>query len=159
MATQHDNLDSGNLVNITLGATFIIIAVAAFNVVSTLLLAVNEKKGDMAILQTMGASNAEIRQIFLLQGAVIAAIGVGLGVLLGLTLSLSLPSLASMIEAVMGISLLDTSVYPVDTLPSDIRIIDVMWVAVASFILTLIATVFPAIRASKQNPAVVLKYD
>ncbi len=139
--------------------TFIIIAVAAFNVVSTLLLAVNEKQGDMAILQTMGASTVEIKRIFLLQGAVIAAIGVSIGVLIGVLLSLSVPYLASLLEGLLGFSLLDTSVYPVDTLPSDIRVLDVLLVAVISFVLTLVATVFPALKASKQNPAVVLKYD
>ncbi|NRA41808.1 MAG: lipoprotein-releasing ABC transporter permease subunit [Pseudomonadales bacterium] len=139
--------------------TFIIIAVAAFNVVSSLLLSVQEKKPDMAILQTMGASQRQIRQVFLLQGIVIGCIGVLLGVLLGVVLSSLLPSIAGVIEQLLGIQLLNSEIYPIDALPSEIRITDVLAVGAISFMLTLAATLSPAWIAARQKPAEVLRYE
>ncbi len=139
--------------------TFIIIAVAAFNVISTLLLAVNEKKSDMAILQTMGASLSDIRTIFLYQGILIGLIGVSAGALLGVLLSINIVHVAAIIESLLGFQLLDSAIYLVDTLPSELLVSDVGWVALLSFLLTAIATLIPAWVVSKQDPASVLKYE
>ena len=139
--------------------TFIIIAVAAFNVVSTLLLAVNEKKSDMAILQTMGASLGDIRLLFLMQGFIIGALGVLLGALLGVVLSLNIVHVATFIESILGFQLLDSAIYPVDALPSQLLFSDVILVCSMSFLLTVTATIAPAWVVSKHDPATVLSYE
>ena len=139
--------------------TFIIIAVAAFNVVSTLLLAVNEKKSDMAILQTMGASLADVRTVFLVQGVIIGLFGVMLGAMSGVFFSINIVHVAAMIEGVVGFQLLDSAVYPVDSLPSLLLFSDVLLVCALSFSLTVFATLIPAWVVSKQDPASVLKYE
>lgn len=139
--------------------TFIIIAVAAFNVVSTLLLAVNEKKSDMAILQTMGASLGDIRLLFLMQGFIIGALGVLLGALLGVVLSLNIVHVATFIESILGFQLLDSAIYPVDALPSQLLFSDVILVCTMSFLLTVAATIAPAWVVSKHDPATVLSYE
>lgn len=139
--------------------TFIIIAVAAFNVVSTLLLAVNEKKSDMAILQTMGASLADVRTIFLVQGVIIGLFGVTLGAISGVFVSLNVVYVAGFIERLLGFQLLDSAIYPVDSLPSVLLFSDVGLVCFLSFALTVVATIIPAWVVSKQDPAAVLKYE
>lgn len=145
--------------NMVLLLVFIIIAVAAFNVVSTLVLAVNDKAGDVAILRTMGASRKQILWIFVVQGAVIGLVGVALGTLLGIIFSLFISSGISGLEQLLGYQFLQTDVYPIDHLPSDIRWLDVGVIAVVALLLSVLATIVPALQASRVEPAKVLRYE
>lgn len=138
---------------------FIIIAVAAFNVVSTLVLAVNDKAADIAILRTMGCNNRQILAIFIVQGMVIGVVGVAIGVLLGVLLSLVLSDGVHALEQLIGYQFLRTEVYPVDHLPTDIRALDVLVVALVALLLSILATLFPAWQASRIDPARVLRYE
>ena len=137
----------------------IIIAVAVFNVVSTLVLAVNDKSADIAMLRTMGCSRKQVLGIFLVQGSVIGIAGVVVGVVLGVLLSLVVSDGVSWIEQVSGYRFLETDVYPIDHLPSDLRMADVAKIAGISVLLSLVASVIPAWRASRIEPAEVLRYE
>ena len=138
-------------------ALVVIIAVAAFNVISSLLMAVNDKRGNIAIMRSMGAKPAHIWRIFLVQGSLVGFIGVVLGVLLGLVFSTLISPLVAGLERVLSIQFLKGDVYPITYLPSAIAWEDVIWVAVVSFVLTIVASLFPAWRASKLQPASVLR--
>lgn len=138
---------------------FIIIAVAAFNVISTLVLAVNDKARDIAILRTLGANSRQILLIFISQGALIGFIGVSVGIVLGLLFSEFISSGISVLEHVLNYQFLKTDVYPIDHLPSDIRWLDVLLVAVVAFTLSVLATIVPAWLASRVDPAKVLRYE
>lgn len=145
--------------NMVLLLVFIIIAVAAFNVVSTLVLAVNDKAGDVAILRTMGASRRQILGIFVVQGTVIGLLGVSIGVALGLLFSLVISDGIGWLEQMLDYHFLKTDVYPVDHLPSDIRWLDVVVVAAVAQMLSILATIIPALQASRVDPAKVLRYE
>lgn len=138
---------------------FIIIAVAAFNVVSTLVLAVNDKQADIAILRTMGCSSKQLIAIFVVQGLVIGLLGVLGGVILGVLLSLGVDDLVKLIEQLFNHQFLQTEVYPIDYLPSDIHLQDVIVVSAVAMLLSTLATVFPAIRAIRLQPAEVLRHE
>lgn len=133
-----------------------VIAVAAFNVVSSLVLVVFDKRGDIAILRTLGAKPTDVAKIFLWQGAMIGIVGVILGALSGVLLSLAVPSLVDMLETVLGIQFLSTDVYPVSFIPVEILPSDVILVAVVSFVLCLLSALYPARRAARLAPATVL---
>lgn len=137
----------------------IIIGVAAFNVVSTLVLAVNDKSSDIAILRTMGASNKQIMRLFIWQGSMIGAIGVFWGVLIGVGLSLTVGDLLQLLESLLQTEILSSNIYPVDYLPSEVQISDVLIVASSAFLLSICASLFPAWQASKLDPANVLRYE
>ena len=136
---------------------FMVITVALFNVVSSLVMVVTDKRADIAILKTMGAGTRDVLRIFLVHGVVIALIGTGLGVVLGCALSLWLPELVSTIEGWFGFQFLQTSVYPVDYIPSDLRMSDVAVIAGSAIVMSIIATVYPALRASRVEPAKALR--
>ncbi len=138
---------------------FIIIAVAAFNVVSTLILAVNDKAADIAILRTMGATRHQILGIFIIQGAVIGVVGVVIGVIVGIIFSVAVSDGVTWLEHFIGYQFLKTDVYPIDHLPSDIRGVDVIIVALIALFLSIFATIIPALQASKMEPAKVLRYE
>ena len=137
----------------------IIMAVAAFNVVSTLVLAVNDKAGDIAILRTMGCSDRQISGIFLLQGLLIGLTGVGLGVLLGVVFSTAVSDGVRWVEQLTGVRFLQTDVYPVDHLPSEILLSDIAVVAGVALALSVLASWFPAWLARRMQPARVLRYE
>lgn len=137
----------------------IIIAIAVFNVVTALIMGVLDKQGEIAILRAMGAGTGTVIGAFFVQGAVIGVTGVGLGVLFGCILAYWTPDLAGALESVMGIRFLNTTVYPIDYLPSDIRLSDVLSVAFAAMGMALTASLYPAWRASRLNPADVLRYE
>ena len=137
----------------------LIIAVAAFNLVSTLVMVVNEKSADIAILRTLGATPKTIMGIFIVQGAVIGIVGTALGVAAGVILSLNITALADALQRVFHIQLVSSSVYIVDYLPSHIQISDVVEIAAAALILSLLATIYPAWRASKIHIAEALRYE
>ncbi|MDP2809009.1 MAG: lipoprotein-releasing ABC transporter permease subunit [Rhodocyclaceae bacterium] len=137
----------------------LIVAVAAFNIVSTLVMAVQDKQADIAILRTLGASPGGIMQIFIVQGALIGVIGLAMGVAGGVVLALNVETVVPAIERVFGIQFLAKDVYYISDLPSDLQWRDVGIITGVSFVLTLIATLYPSWRASRVNPAEALRYE
>jgi len=137
----------------------LIVAVAAFNIVSTLVMAVTDKQADIAILRTLGASPASIMKIFIVQGALIGTIGMAMGVAGGVALALNIDVVVPAIERLFGIHFMAKDVYYISELPSKLEVRDVVYIASVSFILTLLATLYPSYRASKTNPAEALRYE
>jgi len=137
----------------------LIVAVAAFNIVSTLVMAVTDKQADIAILRTLGASPGSIMSIFMVQGALIGFIGLGLGVLGGVTLALNVDVVVPFIERMLGTQLMSKEVYYISNLPSELQWRDVITITVVSFVLSLVATIYPSWRASRVNPAEALRYE
>jgi lipoprotein-releasing system permease protein len=137
----------------------LIIVVAAFNIVSSLMMAVKDKNADIAILRTLGASPGGITKIFLIQGTVIALLGTLLGVIGGVSLALNVETVVPFLESLLGFKFLAKDVYQITDLPSELRIPDVTTTATVSFLLTLLATIYPSYRAAKVNPAEALRYE
>jgi len=138
---------------------FSIIAVAAFNVVSSLVLVVFDKQGNIAILRTLGASPGDIATIFVMQGAMIGVVGVVLGALLGALGSLAVPDLVAGLEGLLDINFLNTDVYPVSFLPVDLLLRDVLLVGGIALVMCVVAAIYPALRAARLAPALVLNQD
>jgi lipoprotein-releasing system permease protein len=134
----------------------LVIAVASFNIVSTLIMAVNEKQGDIAILKTMGASSKTIMLTFICQGLVNGVVGCLFGSLCGVYLALNLTSIITKVEEVMGITFLSGDIYFINYLPSVLLTSDVYTTIITALIMSLIATIYPAWRATKIEPAKVL---
>ncbi|TDG14000.1 lipoprotein-releasing ABC transporter permease subunit [Seongchinamella unica] len=147
---------SRDLVSILL---FSIIAVAAFNVVSSLVLVVFDKQDNIAILRTLGASGADIAWIFVLQGAMIGTVGVICGSLLGALLSQLVPGMVAGLEQLLGVRFLNTDVYPVSFLPVDLLLRDVLTVSGVALAMCLVAAIYPARRAARLAPAAVLNQE
>lgn len=137
----------------------LIVAVAAFNIVSTLVMVVTDKQSDIAILRTLGASPRSIMGIFMVQGALIGIIGTIIGTVGGVSLSLNLDTVVPFVERLFGIQILDPAVYYISVLPSDLHWDDVWTICTISLILGLVATLYPAWRASKTQPAEALRYE
>jgi lipoprotein-releasing system permease protein len=135
-----------------------VIAVAAFNIVSTLVMSVAEKRRDIAVLRTLGASAARIMAVFVIHGLALALLGILLGAALGGALALNIAPLAAWLEALTGRYLFDPSVYFISSLPSRLLWSDVAYVVAAALVLSLLATLYPAWRASRIAPAEVLRY-
>ncbi len=138
---------------------FLIVAVAAFNIVSTLVMAVQEKYADIAILRTLGASPASIMSIFVLQGSIIGLVGLGAGVIGGLLIANNLDVVIPALEALTGATLWNKEIYYVSELPSRVLPADVISIVSVSFVLTLLAALYPSWRASRVNPAEALRYE
>ncbi|HJV26377.1 MAG TPA: lipoprotein-releasing ABC transporter permease subunit [Aromatoleum sp.] len=138
---------------------FLIVAVAAFNIVSTLVMAVQEKQADIAILRTLGASPRSIMTVFVLQGAVIGMVGLLGGVAGGLLLAHNLDVVIPALEKITGATLWNREVYFISELPSKVLWSDVVTIVSVSFVLTLVATLYPSWRASRVNPAEALRYE
>jgi len=138
---------------------FLIIAVAAFNIISSLVMAVKDKQSDIAILRTLGAEPKSITKIFMIQGAVIGIVGTALGLVGGITLALNVDVVVPFIEHVFGIKFLSKDVYYISELPSELRAPDVLVTGVVSLVLSLLATIYPSYRAAKTNPAEALRYE
>ncbi len=138
---------------------FIIVAVAAFNVVSTLILVVTDKQADIAILRTLGISPRTVMAIFMVQGTVIGVMGTLFGAILGMSLSLTISDLVVFIEELFSIQFLKSDVYPVSQLPSDLRGFDVLVVCSVAIGMSFLATLFPSWRATKVQPAEALRYE
>ncbi|MEM8563258.1 MAG: lipoprotein-releasing ABC transporter permease subunit [Pseudomonadota bacterium] len=136
-----------------------IIAVAAFNVVSSLVLVVFDKQGDIAILRTLGASPGDIASIFIMQGAMIGLVGVVLGAILGSLGGLAAPSAVAWLERVFDVSFLNTDVYPVSFIPVDLLPKDILIVGGVALVMCVVAAIYPALRASRLAPAMVLNQD
>ncbi len=137
-------------------AMVLVIGVACFNIISTLIMAVKDKQGDIAIQRTLGANNRFIRQIFLWYGLQSGMKGAVSGIILGVLVSLNLTAIIKWIEGLLGAKLLSDGVYFIDFLPSEIHWGDIVLVLVATIALSLVASLYPAIRASKLEPAKVL---
>jgi len=137
----------------------LIVAVAAFNIVSTLVMAVTDKQPDIAILRTLGASPGAIMQIFIVQGALIGVIGMFLGVAGGIALAVNIDVVVPFLERLLSIRFLSREVYYITELPSDLQRGDVIVIALVSLALSLLATIYPSWRASRVNPAEALRYE
>ncbi len=137
----------------------LIVAVAAFNIVSTLVMVVTDKQADIAILRTLGASPASIMRIFMLQGVVIGVVGTGLGVVLGVALALNISTLVPAIEHLFGVHFLSSDVYQISELPSKLDMADVWVIAGVSLVLSWLATLYPSWRAAQTQPAEALRYE
>ncbi|HEY0665285.1 MAG TPA: lipoprotein-releasing ABC transporter permease subunit [Gallionella sp.] len=137
----------------------LIVAVAAFNIVSTLVMAVTDKQADIAILRTLGASPRSIMKIFIVQGVVIGLVGTLLGCVGGIVLALNLDVVVPFIENLFGVQFLAKDVYYINELPSDLHYDEVMLVAGMSFLISMLATLYPSYRASKTQPAEALRYE
>lgn len=137
-------------------AMVLVIGVACFNIISTLIMAVKDKRGDIAIQRTLGANNGFIRRIFLWYGLISGMKGALFGIALGVLISLNLTEMIKALENVFEVKLLSDGVYFIDFLPSELDWKDVVWVLLATLILSLFASLYPAIRASKLEPAKVL---
>ena len=138
---------------------FLIIAIAAFNVIAMLIMSVINKRGEIAILKSQGASNRGILAIFLVQGTTIGLFGALLGTLLGSIGAWYVSDLLAGFQTLVGTRFLDVSVYPIDYLPSDLRVTDVVMVVAMALVLNLLATLYPAWRAARVQPAVELRYE
>lgn len=136
-----------------------VIAVAAFNIVSTLVMVVKDKQSDIAILRTVGARPSSILKIFITQGSIVGIAGTLAGVLFGVLIALNLESIVGFFEATLGIKFLAADVYFISDLPSELRIPDVAKIAVIALVLALISTLYPAWVAAKTAPAEALRYD
>ena len=135
----------------------LIVAVAAFNIVSSLVMLVADKKSDIAILRTLGMSPGEIRAVFMVQGIVIGVFGTLVGTGLGLAIASNLSGFVAWIEETFNQQLFNA--YFVNYLPTEIRTGDVAFVATAAFVLSFIATLYPSSKASKTEPAEALRYE
>jgi lipoprotein-releasing system permease protein len=137
----------------------LIVAVAAFNLVSTLVMLVTDKQADIAILRTLGQSPRSIMGVFMVQGVLVGTLGIVLGVLFGVLLSLNLSPIVKWIETSFGISFLSADVYYISELPSDMQWSDVGWITVTAFVFCIFATLYPAWRAARIEPAAALRYE
>ncbi len=137
----------------------LIVAVAAFNIVSTLVMAVTDKQPDIAILRTLGATPGSIMKIFIVNGSLIGVVGTLIGVVTGVISALNVDVVVPFIERVFHVQFLSKQVYLITELPSDLHRGDVIAIAVVSLILSLLATLYPSWRASRVNPAEALRYE
>ena len=137
----------------------LIVAVAAFNIVSTLVMVVTDKRADIAILRTLGATQGQILRIFISQGAIIGVIGTILGLTVGLLVSMNIDVIVPAIESFFGTQFLAKDVYYIAEIPSEVDPSDVIWICVVSFTLTILATIYPSVKASRVKPTDALRYE
>ena len=137
----------------------LIVAVAAFNLVSTLVMTVTDKRADIAILRTLGASPKSIMGIFVVQGAMVGVIGTLAGLLLGLGIAFNIDVLVPALERLLNASFLPKDIYLISRMPSEPQYADIMPIAVIALILSFLATLYPSWRASRVNPAEALRYE
>ncbi|WP_409526077.1 lipoprotein-releasing ABC transporter permease subunit [Nitrincola sp. MINF-07-Sa-05] len=138
---------------------FLIVFVAAFNIVSTLVMVVTDKRNDIAILRTMGATPGGIMRIFMVQGTVIGFIGTTLGLVLGIILALTVSDLVAWVERTLGIQFLSADVYFISYLPSQLQLNDLVMITITAFSISFLATLYPAWKASRTQPAEALRYE
>lgn len=138
---------------------FLIVAVAAFNIVSTLVMVVTDKRADIAILRTLGLSPGEIMGVFMVQGTFIGLVGVILGLVGGILLAFNVNAIVSWIELLFNIKFLDPNIYYISDLPSDPHWSDILVIGLGAFGLTVFATLYPAWRGARTQPAEALRYE
>ncbi|MBK1672229.1 lipoprotein-releasing system transmembrane subunit LolC [Ectothiorhodospira shaposhnikovii] len=137
----------------------LIVAVAAFNIVSTLVMVVIDKQSDIAILRTLGMTPFSVMLVFMVQGTLIGVVGTVFGVIGGISLALNVETIVPAIESLLGLKFLSPDVYYISDLPSDLKLSDVTRIGLLAFGLTVIATLYPAWRASRTQPADALRYE
>jgi lipoprotein-releasing system permease protein len=137
----------------------LIVLVAAFNIISTLIMVVMEKNKDIAILKSMGASSTSILKIFTIEGGVIGVVGTILGTILGLGAAFNLEKITDFVERLFGFKILSSDVYYIDKLPSQVNPMDVTFIVLTAVLISLLATLYPSWRASKLDPAEALRYE
>jgi lipoprotein-releasing system permease protein len=137
----------------------LIVLVAAFNIISTLIMVVMEKNKDIAILKSMGAPSRSILKIFIIEGGVIGVVGTILGTILGLGAAFNLEKITGFVENLFGFKILSSDVYYIDKLPSQVNPFDVTMIVMAAILISLLATLYPSWRASKLDPAEALRYE
>lgn len=137
----------------------LIIGVAAFNIVASLVMVVTDKTTDIAVLRTLGMSPQGVVKIFFVQGAIIGWAGVAIGVALGVILAINVPTIVPILEQTLGFQIMPGDVYYVTQIPSELELRDVLVIAIAAFVLTSLATLYPARRAALVNPAAALRYE
>jgi lipoprotein-releasing system permease protein len=137
----------------------LIVAVAAFNLVSTLVMTVTDKRADIAILRTLGASPRSIMGVFVVQGAMVGVIGTLAGLLLGLGIAFNIDVIVPALERALNASFLPKDIYLISRMPSDPQSSDIVPIAVISLVLAFVATIYPSWRASRVNPAEALRYE
>jgi len=137
----------------------LIIGVAAFNIVASLVMVVTDKTTDIAVLRTLGMSPQGVVKVFFVQGAVIGWAGVAIGLVLGVVLALNVPALVPILEQFFGFQIMPGDVYYVTNIPSELESQDVTVIAISAFVLTSLATLYPARRAALVNPAAALRYE
>jgi len=138
---------------------FLIVAVAAFNIVSTLVMVVTDKRADIAVLRTLGASPGGVMAVFMVQGTAIGVAGTLLGVVGGVLLGWNVEPIVAAIERAFGVHFLDPSIYYISALPSDVRASDVVAIGLGAFLMSVVATLYPAWRAARTDPAEALRYE
>ena len=137
----------------------LIVAVAAFNLVSTLVMSVTDKRADIAILRTLGASPRSIMGVFVVQGALVGVIGTLAGLVFGLLIAFNIDVIVPAIERLFNASFLPSSIYLISRMPSDPQSADILPIAVISLVLAFLATLYPSWRASRVQPAQALRYE
>jgi lipoprotein-releasing system permease protein len=137
----------------------LIIAVAAFNLVSTLVMTVTEKQADIAILRTLGASPRSIMKIFIVQGAIAGLLGTLVGVGLGVVISMNIDIIVPFIERLLGVQFLPKEIYVINKMPSELRWTDVSVIGGFSIVMAFLATIYPSWSASRVKPAEALRYE
>lgn len=158
--TQGSLFQAVKMEKIVIGSLLmIIIAVAAFNIVSSLVLMVADKRSDIAVLRTMGASARQVMAIFIVQGSAVGFIGTLIGALLGCGIALSLTAIMEFFESLLGMAMFDPDVYFISQLPSILLWQDVAFICTVALLLSFIATLYPAYRAAKIEPAEALRYE
>lgn len=137
----------------------LIIAVAAFNLISTLVMTVTDKQADIAIMRTLGASPGSIMKIFMIQGGLVGLLGTGLGVGLGVLVGANVDVIVPFIERLLGVQFLPKDIYLISNMPSDLRSADVITIACIAIVLAFLATLYPSWRAARVRPAEALRYE
>jgi len=137
----------------------LIVLVAAFNIISTLIMVVMEKSKDIAILKSMGAPGRGILKIFIIEGLVIGVVGTAMGLVAGLAIALNLEKITGFVENLFGFKVMSSDVYYIDKLPSQVNPWDLTWIVLTAILISLLATVYPAWRASRLDPAEALRYE
>ena len=138
---------------------FLIVAVAAFNIVSTLVMVVTDKQSDIAVMRTLGVSPGRVMAIFMVQGTTIGLIGTLVGMIAGVLLAVNVEPVVGAIESLFSVHFLDPSIYYISQLPSDVHLADVLSIGGGAFLMSVLATIYPAWRAAKTQPAEALRYE
>jgi len=137
----------------------LIVLVAAFNIISTLIMVVMEKYKDIAILKSMGAPSKGILKIFVIEGLVVGVVGTVLGAISGLLVALNMGEIQGLLERLLGFRIMASDVYYIDKLPSQVNPMDVGLIVTTAILISLLATLYPSWRASKLDPAEALRYE